>query len=79
MNNKYNSEPDFFPVNIKFIAHWIERDAKDNECSANGISDEDILSKTYAGNAQSNNDGSYELTISPLKSGKYELFDQLRD
>ena len=74
MNNKYNSEPDYFPVNIKFVALWKEREINENECSTRGILDENKLSTKYAGNAKSNNDGTYDLTISPLKSGKYELF-----
>jgi len=73
MNNKYNSEPDYFPINIKFIALWISRESNVNECSTRGILDENSLSEKYAGNAKSNSDGTYELTISPLKSGKYEL------
>ena len=44
-----------------------------NEWSTRGILDENSLSENYAGNAKSNSDGIYDLTISPLKSGKYEL------
>ena len=65
MNIKYNSEPDYFPVNIKFIALWISRENNENECSTRVILDENSLSENYAGNAKSNSDDTYNLTISP--------------
>lgn len=42
MNNKYKSEPDYFPVNIEFIAHWeIEKTMKMN--AVPGILEENSL------------------------------------
>ena len=76
MKNEYKAEPDYFPVNIKFLAKWVESQTiEQNKCgNEQGISDDNTLEKIYAGNAKSNNNGTYELTISPLKIGKYELY-----
>ena len=77
MNNEYSSEPDYFPVNIKFKAEWKEgQENTENICgiSQSDNNDNNNFKKIYAGNAKSNNDGTYELTISPLKAGKYNLY-----
>ena len=71
MNNKYSSQPTDDPE-ITLISKF---ENSDNYLSPLGIVDPYLnLASEYAGNSQSNSDGSYKLSMSMLKAGTYKMY-----
>ena len=71
MNNKYSTEPTIDP-DITLIANCLN---SNNYQSPLNIIDPNLnLADNYAGNAESNSDGTYKLSMTILKAGTYEMY-----
>ena len=71
MNNKFSSQPTDEPE-ITIIS---KLENSDNYPSPLGILDSNLnLANEYAGNSQSNFDGTYKLSMSILKAGTYKMY-----
>ena len=76
MNNKYSSQPTDHPE-ITLISKF---ENLDNYLSPLRIVDPYLnLASEYAGNSQSNSDGSYKLSMSMLKTGIYKMYTYINN